>query len=73
MESRDRSNSSDTVEAVHRVREEIAKLTEQHSEALRMATYVGMTPNEANVIDERRARILSLVHELAVLEDPSKR
>jgi hypothetical protein len=28
-----------------------------------------MTPNEANIIDERRARILSLVHELAVLEE----
>jgi hypothetical protein len=34
-----------------------------------MATYVGMTPDEANVIDERRARILGLVHDLAALEE----
>jgi hypothetical protein len=49
MESRDTSKPSDTVEAVHRLKEEIDKLTEHY--------------------DERRTRILRLVHDLAVLEE----
>jgi hypothetical protein len=57
MESRDTSKPSDTLGAVQRLKEEIDNLTEQQSEALKMATYVGMTPDEATECDERRARI----------------
>lgn len=61
--------SSDTVEAVHRLKEEIDKLTLQQAKALRMATLVGMTPDEALEYDARRKLILKYVHDLAVLEE----
>jgi hypothetical protein len=60
---------SDTAEAVHRLKEEIDKLTLQQSKALRMATLVGMTPDEAQEYDARRILILKYVHDLAVLEE----
>lgn len=60
---------SDTAEAVHRLKEEIDKLTLQQAEALRMATLVGMTPDEAQEYDARRKLILKYVHDLAVLEE----
>lgn len=59
----------DTSEAVHRLKEEIDKLTLQQSKALRMATLVGMTPDEAQEYDQRRKVILKYVHDLAVLEE----
>ena len=59
----------DTSEAVHRLKEEIDKLTLQQSKALRMATLVGMTPDEAPEYDQRRKVILKYVHDLAVLEE----
>ena len=60
---------SETTEAVHRIKEEIDKLTEQQSEAIKTATYVGMTTDEAKEYDERRDRILKLVRDLATLEE----
>lgn len=59
----------DTSEAVHRLKEEIDKLTLQQSKALRTATLVGMTPDEAQEYDQRRKVILKYVHDLAVLEE----
>ena len=59
---------SNTVEAVHRVKQEIDKLTEEQVEALKQATFVGMTPDEAKEYDERRKRITVLVQQLATLE-----
>jgi len=63
------SGPSDSVEAVHRLKEEIGKLTLQQSKALRMATLVGMTPDEAQDYDARRKLILKYVQDLAVLEE----
>jgi endo-1,4-beta-D-glucanase Y len=59
---------SDTVSAVHQLKQEIDTLTEKQADALRMAVYVGMTPDEAQEYDERRQRITDLVQQLAVLE-----
>ena len=50
--------------AGERLKEEIERLTEQQSEALRAATYIGMTPDEAREYDERRDYILTLLREL---------
>jgi uncharacterized protein YciW len=61
--------SNDTVEAIHRLTQEIDKLTVRQAEALQMATYVGMTPDEAQEYDERRRQILKYVQDLAVLEE----
>lgn len=59
---------SDTVSAVHQLKQEIDKLTEEQHKALQLAIYVGMTPDEAKEYDERRQRITRLVQELADLE-----
>jgi hypothetical protein len=58
-----------TADAIHRLKEEIDKLTEQQTEALRMATFVGMTTDEAKEYEERREKILEYVNDLKVLEE----
>jgi predicted ATP-grasp superfamily ATP-dependent carboligase len=68
MESRETSKRSDTVEAVHRLKQEIDKLSEQQSEALKMATYVGMTAEVARECLARRLRITELTQKLVNLE-----
>lgn len=60
---------SQTAETIHRLKQEIDKLTEQQTEALKMATYVGMTPDEAAEYDERRGKILQYVQDLKILEE----
>jgi hypothetical protein len=44
---------------------EIARLSKEQIEAMRSATFVGMTEGETQVYDQRRARIGELVKELA--------
>ncbi len=44
--------------------EEIDRLTEEQVKALKAATYVGMTPNEAKDYDARREKINKLIREL---------
>lgn len=61
--------SSNTLEAIHRLKQEIDKLTEQQTSALQMATILGMTPEEAQEYNQRRKRILKYVQDLAVLEE----
>lgn len=58
-----------TTETIHKIKEEIEKLTEQQNEALQSATYLGMTTDEAKEYEERRDRILSLVESPALLEE----
>jgi hypothetical protein len=60
---------SETVETIHRLKEEIDKLTQIQSEALRTATYLGMTTDEAKEYEERRERILGYVKDLKILEE----
>ena len=58
----------DTVTAVHRIKQEIDRLTERQAHALKQATYVGMTPEEAKEYDQRRSEITKLLRQLEVLE-----
>ena len=67
MKSQD--NSINTVETIHRIKQEIDKLSEQQSEALKTATYVGMTAEEAREYDARRQQITKLVEELRLLQN----
>jgi hypothetical protein len=58
----------DTVAAVHRVKQQIDMLPQEQAKALKSATSIGMTPDEAKEYDERRTRITKLIHELELLE-----
>lgn len=61
------------MDAVHRVKGEIDRLTEQQSDALKRAIYLGMTTDEAKEYDERQRQITELVQELTLLaEEPIK-
>ena len=60
-------DTSDSVDAVERIRQEIEKLTEEQNEALKTATFVGMTASEAKIYDARRQRITELVERLEFL------
>jgi len=60
---------SETTETIHRLKEEIDKLTEQQSAALKAATYLGMTTDEAKEYEQRRERILDYVKDLKILEE----
>lgn len=62
------SEPSETVNAVHRLKQEIDRLTDDQSRALKQAIYVGMTPDEAKEYDARRTRITELVQQLAMRE-----
>lgn len=54
-------------DAILRLKEEINRLTEQQTEALKMATFLGMTTAEAEAYDARRVQITQLVRKLAQL------
>jgi hypothetical protein len=62
------NDPSKTPEAVHRLKQEIDRLREQQSKALRQAIYARMTPDEAKEYDQRRTRITELVEQLGKLE-----
>ena len=62
------TDGTDTVAAVHRLKQEIDRLTEEQAEALKAATYLGMTSEQAKHYDERRRNITKLVQQLALLE-----
>lgn len=54
-------------QTVDRLKEEIDRLNQKQSRALKMATHVGMTPDEAQEYDARRSRITDLVRQLSML------
>lgn len=60
---------SKTTKTIHLIKEEIDNLTEQQNQALKTATYLGMTTDEAKEYEQRRDRILGLVESLALLEE----
>lgn len=47
-------------DAIRRLKQEIQELTDQQTEARKMAALVGMTPAEAEQYDDRRSRIAKL-------------
>jgi hypothetical protein len=61
------SESADNNATVHRLKQQINELTEEQSEALESAIYVGMTPEEAKKYDARRAKIMQLAAHLQQL------
>ena len=54
----------DSVDALQGIRNEIERLTQEQNEALKTATFVGMTSAEAKDYDARRRRITELVQQL---------
>ena len=46
---------------------EISRISEEQTQALRMATFVGMTEDEVREYRERRRRLSELVNEFAAL------
>ncbi len=62
-------NSSDSTLFVHRIKEEIERLTREHDEAVRSATFLGMTRQEQEHFHSRRRRITELIEQLAIFEE----
>jgi len=60
--------STNTLELIHTIKCEIDRLSEKQAEALKTATYLGMTPDEAKEYD-RRERIAELVHQMQLLNE----
>ena len=59
--------SSDVNNTIQRIKSEIETLKQQQAEALKAATYLGLTPTEAKVQEDRRAKITQLVRDLSKL------
>jgi len=62
------NDPTDTLAAIHRIKEEIDRLSEQQKEALKTAIFVGMTPDEAQEYATRRRKITELIQELELLQ-----
>jgi SMC interacting uncharacterized protein involved in chromosome segregation len=65
------TDRSQTAEAIKRIKEEIETLRQQQSEALKQATYVGVSRAEAKEQENRRAKISKLLEKLAQLHEQS--
>lgn len=59
------------IETIERLKQEIEQLTREQTTALKSATYIGMTPEEAREHDQRRARITQLTQQLLQLQQGS--
>ena len=62
-------NIHDKSAIIKSMMEEIYRLSEQQVQALKGASFVGMTNEEANECDSRRRRIRSLVAEVEHLQN----
>lgn len=62
------SSPSDRLAEMHRLRHQIEQLTQQQTEALNAAVYVGMSPAEVTAYDDRHSQIVGLMQQLAELE-----
>jgi hypothetical protein len=58
------NNPTHTKEALQRLKDEIQQLSDEQSEALKVATYTGMTVEEAKICHARRAHITELINKL---------
>jgi hypothetical protein len=65
-----RENQSETVAAIHRLKQDIDSLSEQQAEALTTATFVGMTSDEVTEYDKRGEKITELIRQLTLLQKP---
>jgi hypothetical protein len=60
---------SEHLNLIHRLKEEIDRLTEEQTDAMKSATFIGLTTDEAKEYEGRRTRILELVEQLRLLEE----
>jgi len=67
------TDPSDTVSALQRLKQKIQVLTEEQSKALKSATYLGITPDQAKQEDERRKEITELMQEFLRLQQRSEK
>ena len=66
------TDPSDTVSALQRLKQKIQVLTDEQSKALKSATYLGITPDQARQYDERRNEITELMQEFLRLQQRSE-
>ena len=59
----------EATEMTTRLRQEIDDLIDEHTEALKRATFVGMTPDDAKMYDARRQTITRLMQQLAKIQE----
>jgi hypothetical protein len=64
---------SEKVTAIRRLKQEIERLTVMQSDALKAATYLGMTPDRLRDCGQRRRNIGKLIQELALLEKENEK
>ena len=55
-------------EVMIRLRQEIDELIDEQTEALKRATFIGMTPDDAKKYDARRQTIARLIQQLAEIQ-----
>jgi hypothetical protein len=64
-----REDQSETVAAIYRLKEDIQWLLEQQAEALKTATFVGMTSDELIEYDKRGEKIKEMIRQLTFLQE----
>jgi hypothetical protein len=60
-------SADSTTEFVHQIKQEIDRLAEEQSAALKSAIYLGMSTEHAKAYEQRRNRITKLMEKLRVL------
>ena len=58
----------ETTEVTIRLRQEIDNLIDEQTEALKRATFIGMTPDDAKMYDARWQTIMRLIQQLAEIQ-----
>lgn len=64
------SDPAETADTIARLRQEIHRVRAEQFKALKTATFVGMTSDEAKEFDERGREIASILEKLMMLQDP---
>ncbi len=68
-----REDQSKTVAAVYKLKQDIDSLSEQQAEALKTATFVGMSSDEVIEYDKRGEKITEMIRQLKLLQKDSMR
>jgi hypothetical protein len=63
-----REDQSETVAAIYKLNQDIDSLSEQQAEALKTATFVGMTSDEVIEYDKRGEKITEMIRRLTLLQ-----
>ena len=59
----------EATEMMTRLRQEIDDLIDEQTEALKRATFIGMTPDDAKMYDARSQTITRLMQQLAEIQE----